>query len=265
MVLGEKGIMELNRDWRLFATGYCYSLFGIGGILLSLTVFPIIFFMPVQKAFKQNLAKYIIHISLKFFIAIVQASGVWYFRINGLKKLTPGKGHLFIANHPTLLDIVILISVLPKVTCIVKKGVWDNPVMMASVRSAGYICNNGTEQLLEECINLLKKGENLIVFPEGSRSVEGRPGKFQRGFANIALKSKKNITPIYVSSDDVSLTKSHRWYDIPQTGRNTIRVNIDQDIDITHYLPDDKRVLIQSRKLTTFVEKYYQGKFNAHE
>jgi hypothetical protein len=94
-----------------------------------------------------------------------------------------------LANHPTLIDVVFLISLLPNADCVVKR-VACNPFMRGPVRAAGYISNDDGAGLVDDCIAAVRAGGSLVIFPEGTRSVPGQPPRLQRGAANIAVRGR---------------------------------------------------------------------------
>lgn len=77
---------------------------------------------------------------------------------------------IVIANHPSLLDAVVLIAQLPNATCIMKSAVLRNPLYSITSRLAGYISNGDTRQMLERSRSELAQGAQFIFFPEGGRT-----------------------------------------------------------------------------------------------
>lgn len=140
--------------------------------------------------------------------------GVLTWEVEGEAELRRG-GQLVIANHPTLIDIVFLISMIPNATCIVKAGLYRNVFTRGPVQWAGYVPNNSTDQMLADCAKELDGGASLVVFPEGSRSVAHRPLHFKRGAANIWLRTRCDIVLVTIVSDPPTLAKHEKWYQIP--------------------------------------------------
>ena len=66
--------------------------------------------------------------------------GILTYRVEGAERLRE-PGRLIVANHPTLLDVVLLVSQMPEVDCIVKRGLWRNPFLRWPVSWAGYLPN----------------------------------------------------------------------------------------------------------------------------
>lgn len=253
-------LKRINYAWRVVATGFCFTLFGIGGLLLTLTVFPFLTILPVNTQWKKEKAQWIIHISFRLFVWLMQIVGVMHLTIKGAEKLRQGGNHLIIANHPTLIDVVILISLLPKVDCIVKQGLWRNPFLRGVVISAGYISNSNSspQSLMDDCIATLQQGHSLIIFPEGTRTTPNKPMKFQRGAAQIALRSKHNIIPVAITCVPSTLTKDKKWYDVPPDGRGHITLKVGDIIQTSPFIEQNLNVSRASRKLTDFMCQYLQ-------
>lgn len=124
-------------------------------------------------------------------------------------------GQLILANHPTLLDVVFLISLIPNANCVVKAELLKNPAMRGLVTMTGFIINSGGEQLVADACQSLDSGASLIIFPEGTRSCEGEELAFQRGAARIGLATTAPVLPVIIHCDPPTLSKQHRWYNIP--------------------------------------------------
>ena len=92
------------------------------------------------------------------------------YQIEGGERLQRD-GLLVLANHPTLIDVVCLISLLPNADCVVKRAVARNPFMRGPVRAAGYISNDDGAGLVDDCVAAVHAGGTLVIFPEGTRSV----------------------------------------------------------------------------------------------
>jgi 1-acyl-sn-glycerol-3-phosphate acyltransferase len=215
---------KLNYFWRVIATGLCFALFGIGALFLSFLVFPIQALVVRQDKKYKKLARLTVHYTFKFFIGLMSFTRIFTFKLEQAKELANIKSQLVLANHPSLIDVVVLISLIPNADCVVKAHLFKNPFLRSVVKSIGYISNSDPEGLLKDCAQTLADGNNLIIFPEGTRSQPGEPLKFQRGAANIALRclpSNNNvqhnfITTVILDVTPTTLTKSDIWYKIPE-------------------------------------------------
>jgi len=220
-------LKTLNHLWRILATGFCFACFGLGGLLLTLFVFPLqkLFIKDITK--QKQKARTTVHYTFKFFIGLMAFTGIFSFDLKQAKQLAKKEGQLVLANHPSLIDVVVLISIIPNADCVVKAHLFKNPFLKGVVKNTGYISNADPEGLLVDCEKSLSAGNNLIIFPEGTRSKVGQALKFQRGAANIALRCLKhlsknteqinnNISTVIIRVVPSTLTKSEPWYKVPE-------------------------------------------------
>lgn len=199
--------------WRLFATGLSFFNFGLGGLFIRFFIVPFLFVLPINKQNKTRIGRYCIHNGFRLFIWQMKTLGVLSYEVHGLEKIQPGE--LIIANHPSLIDVVFLLSFIKDTNCIVRNGLFINPFTSAPLRCAGYIPNIDAEQLVRDCAASLVSGDGLLIFPEGTRTVPGKKPKFQRGAANIAIASNAKVRPVEIKCSEVTLTKGEKWYHIP--------------------------------------------------
>ncbi len=219
----------LNHFWRILATGFCFACFGLGGVFLTLFIFPLQKLFIKEQAKQKQVARKTVHYTFKFFIGLMAFTGVFSFDLARAKKLSQINGQLVLANHPSLIDVVVLISIIPNADCVVKAHLFSNPFLRGVVKNTGYISNADPEGLLTDCQASLAAGNNLIIFPEGTRTRPGQEIKFQRGAANIALRclsgDKENakgsgfstgISTVLIQVNPTTLTKSEPWYKVPE-------------------------------------------------
>lgn len=245
----------LDRTWRLIATAFSFSIFGIGGLFLALIVFPLYNLFIRDRERRAELAQKSVHFVWRLFVRIMKATGVLTYEVHGADILRRERGALVIANHPTLLDIVFIMSFMDRTQCVVKAGVWRNPFMRGAVTAANYIPNfDDPEKLLNDCVATLKAGNNLVIFPEGSRTPPGQKRKYQRGFARIALRAEAPIRLVTVTCNPPTLMKGVPWYTIPkQRPHWTIRVH--ESIDPRELLTEEPTEPIAVRQLCAHVER----------
>ncbi|MDD5033511.1 MAG: 1-acyl-sn-glycerol-3-phosphate acyltransferase [Methylococcaceae bacterium] len=246
--------------WRLCATAFSFFVFGLAGIIW-------VFLFPVVEIFlgtgpdKKRKARNVMHWVFRCYIALLRGLGLLSYEVHGRERLNQ-PGSLVIANHPSLIDVVFLISLIRNASCIVKPALVHNPFMRAPIRTMSYLFAEDPEMLLTRCAEDLGEGSSLIVFPEGTRTTLGKPLRFQRGAANIALKSGANIVPVYIDCKPTTLTKQEKWYQIPPK-KVHFRLMIGKDIDPAQMAGNHPRS-IASRKLTRYLEQYFCEQERAH-
>jgi 1-acyl-sn-glycerol-3-phosphate acyltransferase len=252
---------QLNYYWRLFGTGFSFFLFGFGGVLTWGLLFPIFAPLLGHGVSKKRRARLLMHYVFKGYMWLMRIIGILTFRVQGGSKLSlPGR--VVIANHPCLLDIVFLISQIPNATCIVKPALIRNPFMRIPIRAMGYIYAEDPEDLLQRCAQELHEGGSLIIFPEGTRTTPGKPLKFQRGAAAIALQAQAKILPILLGCVPTTLTKQQKWYQIPEK-RFTLSLEVGEDIELTQDSEISCRT-VAARQLTRQLEAYFIKQLTHH-
>lgn len=224
---------RLERLWRQIGAGIAFMLFGLGGLLLTVFAFPAINLLYRNADRRAWAAQRTVHLTWQLFVWIIVKLGIIDFEIDGEDLLQHETGTLVIANHPSLLDVVLIMSLMHRTQCVVKKGVWKNPFMRGVIKAANYIPNLGDpERTLNDCISALKAGNNLVIFPEGSRTVPGLQRRLERGFANIAIRSGAPIRLVTVRCVPLLLPKGEKWYQSPRR-RPRYSVSVRDRIDPT--------------------------------
>ena len=253
----------LGRTWRVGATGQSFGLFGIGGLVLRLVVFPLLHVTVRGRTRRVAAARTIIRLAFRAYVDVMRALGVLRYEVSGLEKLER-RGLLILANHPTLIDTVFLMAFVRNADCIVKGALWNNPFTRGPVRAAGYISNSGADGdgLVRDCIASLEDGNNLIVFPEGTRTPAGGAISLKRGAANIAVRGARPITPVVIRCDPPTLGKGEKWWRVPPR-RVRFSLHVQDDLPVEPFLQDTSEVLA-ARRLTEFLQDYFTGKYQGH-
>lgn len=241
--------------WRVFATGLSFVSFGIGGILLRVLVFPMLNLLVWQRQRRTEFARDIIRLTFRAFVGLMRILGVLRYEFIGGRRLQRS-GLLILANHPTLIDTVFLMAFVKRADCIVKAGLWNNPFTRGPVRAAGYINNDQGADLVADCIESLASGNNLIIFPEGTRTPSTGVISLKRGAANIAARGRYNITPVVISCVPMTLGKGEKWWRVPARFVQ-FRIEVKEDIAIDQFVAHGVSEVIAARHLTGYLEHYF--------
>lgn len=204
----------IDRAWRRFAIIFCFGLFGLGGLLLSVTWFNCLLLFCRNKEKRTRIARQTVSLSFRFFIFVIHSLGALRCTINGAERLKHDKGCLVLANHPTILDYVMIASIMPTVDCLVKASLLKNPFLGGVIRACDYMPNDQHEQLFLACKSRLAQGNNILVFPEGTRTDQYREMRLQRGAANMALRSGCPVRFIHIAVSEPSLNRQNKWHSV---------------------------------------------------
>lgn len=218
---------------RLVGTGLWFLVFGLVTFVLGFVVLPVIRLVTPDRLRRKLRSRVVLGGGMRSFIHGVSDLRLIEYEFIGRERL--GRpGQLIVANHPTLIDVCFLLGFAPTASCIVKAGHFRNLITRGAVIGAGYIPNAPTEEMIHAAQAALQAGETLLMFPEGTRTVPGKPMAMQRGAANVALRAARVLTPVYISCEPPTLSKNLPWYRIPpRRPKWTLRVG--EDIDLEAY------------------------------
>ena len=247
---------NLNRCWRIVGTGFVFAVFGLGALAISLTVFPLLRLFSWRREVARRRIQRAMQRTFRFYVELMRVLRLMDYDVQGLERLRE-PGRLIAASHPTLIDVVLIVSLLPQVDCIVKRGLWRNPFLRWPVLWASYIPNSEGEQLIEDCAAGLRAGRSLLIFPEGTRTVPGAPMHLQRGAAHIALTADVEILPVIVTCDPPTLYKRNPWYRVPSR-KFHIRVAVGEPVPAARFRRTDEPMAKSARRLTTWLRNYYR-------
>ncbi len=253
---------SLNYCWRLFATGLSFSVFGLGAVFLRVLVFPLLRLTPSNRQQRIANVQRWVHYSFYIFIGLMHRLGIMTYEVKGEEKLRQ-PGQLIIANHPTLIDVVFLISRIPEANCIVKEKLWHNPFIRGVVENAGYISNGNPEVMISESVACLKAGGTMVIFPEGTRSLPNEQYKFQRSAAHIAIKANAKVSLVSISCTPNTLTKAEKWYQIPER-RFHLAMSVGDNIVLDEFLAIEPKS-IAVRRFNRYLQNYFEQQRECNE
>ncbi len=233
--------------------------------MFPLLLFPCFRLLVWNSEKRKRLARLSVHHTFRFFVWMMESLGIYDLQVSNLPDEQSARGKVLIANHPTLIDVVILISLFKNADCIVKNSLWRNPFIGGVVRGTGYISNGDPDGLIQDCGESLSKGNVLIIFPEGTRTKPGSRelNKFQRGAANIASRCNANFLPATLDVKPDFLHKNVQWYQVPET-KVDIKVDFFKEISVAEFAQMDNQN-IAARQLTKQIETYYRGLMSEYE
>jgi len=133
--------------------------------------------------------------------SLLGASGVRV-RAHFRAPLVPEDGYIFLANHQSMFDIPLVIATVPvQLRFAAKRSLFRIPVFGWAIRAGGFIpVDRGDRQKARSTFSAAQErlghGTSVLLFPEGSRSLDGRIHPFQRGGFLLALKTGLPIVPV---------------------------------------------------------------------
>ena len=133
--------------------------------------------------------------------------GVFDISFPEAEQLRELRGTLLAPNHPSLIDAVILLSIVPRTVCIIRANLIESPSLGGAARLAGFVPNDKGSALIRQGVTKLEAGENLLIFPEGTRTGAQAINPFKSGFALIAKKTGASIQTVFIEREGRYLSK----------------------------------------------------------
>lgn len=205
--------MVLIKSIRVILASFCFALFGICGYIIGAILFPLNSLLLPQK-FAKKLNVFLNHFSWKIFVNIMCFLLLISVDTKDIQKFRNIKGTVIVANHPSLIDIVILLGYFSNSICIVKGKLAHNFFMKPIIKRIHIVNDDDAEIIIDKCKEAINSKFNFIIFPAGTREVPGNKQKFLRSSAQIALHSNANILPIKIKMSFPILGKHQKWYDL---------------------------------------------------
>lgn len=203
----------MKKFLRSCLSGFCFALFGIGGIIIGATLVPLLLIFCSKQTQKQILSG-TIHYLWQAFVWLMCVVKLIDIKIKNEQILHNLHGNIVIANHPSLIDIVILVSKIPNSICVVKGSLFKNVFIKSLIRRV-YLSNSmSPDDFLDAARKDLDMGYNIIIFPEGTRTQKNKPLHLHRGFAYLQMYSGHDIQPIHIENKPYILSKGKPWYDV---------------------------------------------------
>lgn len=175
--------------------------FGLGAIILAILVFPFIRLFTLHKKDFGIIARAYVSHTFRVFLHNLQICKTSILHVEDKQAFRNLHGKIIVANHPSLLDFVYIMSLVPNATCIVRGSLTRTP--LRGVIKQAYITNTTDfNDVLAECKKLTDKGCNVIVFPEGTRTPRIGHNNYKKGAARIALYCGCDVQPLFIGGSD---------------------------------------------------------------
>ncbi len=183
----------------------------------------------------------------------------WRVRVEGREKIRSDVAYVMVANHQSLLDILVLFRLFAHFKWVSKIENFRVPCIGWNMSLNRYIklrrgSRESVAQAMVACERALGEGNSIMMFPEGTRSPDGQLRAFKPGAFSLALKTGAPILPIVIEGTAKALPK--RGFVLQ--GRHAIRIRVLDEIPHTSFATEAVETLTESVR-TRFVNELAQG------
>lgn len=193
---------------------WAIGFFWLGSLLWSLVSGLLALFLPPRMG--ARVGQLLIMAGFRLFLSHMQLLGLFRCDLAALDRLRDEGPLLLAANHPALLDAVLVVSRLPRVVCLTKAGLWENPFFGGCIRLARYIRSDSPLRLVREAEEAIRRGEQLLIFPEGTRTTAAPLNPFKGGIALIARATGIPVQTIFLEGSFPYLAKGWPLFSKPR-------------------------------------------------
>ena len=239
--------------FRSFIVLFLFAFFGCGALIINYIVFPYISLF-VKEEEKRKAYCNVIHTTWKFFCTMMQKAGTIKVELTNPEKIKNLKGKIIVANHPSYIDIVLLIGSVPNTICVAKKELKKNIFMGNIVKSLYLINDEESEKMLKNTVEILKEGYNIVIFPSGTRTQKNEPLKLHKGAALMALHTHCDIVPVHISCDYKFLAKHQKVYDAGEKPV-TYTITINDEIKIEDFSKENLTQIQQRNRINETIKQ----------
>ncbi len=190
-----------------------YEYFVLYGGLLLFALLCLAWSLPagvvrhlLPRRVAERIGQYVIMVAFRIYLFAVRASGLVKCDLTALDALR-GEPLIITTNHPALIDVVLIGSRLPRMVCVLKANLLGNPLLGGGASMAGYISNDSTGNLIRRAATATREGCQLLIFPEGTRTVMDPVNPFKGGFGLVAKKAGVPVQTVFIEASSPFLGK----------------------------------------------------------
>lgn len=173
----------------------------LGTVLLALRV------VSTPRARRRTRARAAVSDLFRIYLNILGALGILRVDLSELESLRDAGPLVVAPNHPSMLDAVLMLSRMPNATCIMKASLTRNVFLGRGARLAGYIENTDPRTMVRQAVQRLEDGGQLLVFPEGTRTISHPVNSLKGAFSLIAKRSGCPVQIVFIESNSGFLGK----------------------------------------------------------
>ena len=221
--------------YRVIAKWFSFFIIGFTSIFLGILILPFMRLIFFKKKRFQKYGRLFISGALRFFVFIMRIIGIVKLIPDDREKYRHLSSKIIVANHPSLLDVVMLISLIPNADCIVNAYMKRN-ILTGVVLQLYILGSDDLDGILRSCSESLKDGNCLIIFPEGTRTPRAGKIILKKGAARVALYSDCGIVPIHIGgTDKYGLGKKDPWTGFNPNEKYIYNLTMGREINPQNY------------------------------
>jgi 1-acyl-sn-glycerol-3-phosphate acyltransferase len=158
----------------------------------------------------------------RVFLWGIQALGVYRVDLRAISALRNEPALILAPNHPQIIDAILILSQHPNVICVMKAQLMGNILFGPGSRLARFISNDAPRRIILQAVESLREGGMLLLFPEGTRTVQNPVNPFQHTVGAVSKHAQVPVQTLLIETDSPYMSKGWsplRWAPLPVTYR----------------------------------------------
>lgn len=203
----------LRTAFRWIALQAMLVLLGVASLawnLVALVLYPLL-----SREDGRRIGRATISRGYQWFWGVAARAGMMQLHSQALDVLRDEPGLIVVANHPSMLDALMLVGRLPRSACVMKASLMRNPLLGPGARLARYIRNDTGHAMVRAAVEDLRAGGQLVMFPEGTRTTRVPVNPFRPGVTLIAKLAGAPIQAVFIDTDSPYLGKGWPLWRLP--------------------------------------------------
>lgn len=183
------------------------GLIWLGVLCLVYSAATLFIYLLLPKHWGRRVGRVAIMWLFRVFLGSLGLTRRCHFDLQALDALRNESALIIAPNHPSLLDAVMIVSRLPDVACVMKADLMNNIFLGAGARLAGYIRNEPLRKMAQLARQDLKSGSQLLLFPEGTRTIHNPVNPLKGSIGLIANHAQVPVQTVLIETDTRYLSK----------------------------------------------------------
>ena len=175
---------------------------------------------------------------------IISVNPFWKFTISGIENIKKDTAYLLVSNHQSMADIILMCRTRRQFKWVAKESLFKVPLLGGCLSGVQNISleredYSSIKEVNKKMVYWLRRGISVCIFPEGTRSPDGKLQEFKNGGFKIAIKEKKDVVPIAIKGTYDALPKGSWIFKKKVYGE----VKILPSVDVSGYEVKDFAIL----------------------
>ena len=180
-------------------------LFAMFGLTWSVVAIPAYLLLPRQLG--SRIGRLGFNRLTWLYVSWLALIGAYRLDLSAMDALRRGPAVILAPNHPSMIDAVLILSAHPRIVCVMKSVLKKNVILGSGARLARYISNHPPRRMVLDAVVELQRGQSLLLFPEGTRTISAPVNSFTTSAGLIAKRAKVAVQTLIVETDSPFLSK----------------------------------------------------------